>query len=299
MECEFCRSHLATKYTLALHQETNKTCLGKQKEKGFQFVCECSKTFTIKQRFERHQKTCISMKKEMDSLRVQTKEIEQLQEENRELKYQLLNANNETIRLKEENQELKQKLDSQSQNNLSVMKDCVTKAIEKPSIQINQTLIQNLAENTVTSEIIQKICEEKATEKTIMRGLAGVANLLRQDLVLNKEGKYIVCFSDLSRRTLRYKKQGTIITDPGAGRFIDMISKGIICPLKKIMLQFDFDGRDPEDGEQCARGWDDIYAIKNPQKTKMFLKGLRIPTKEQCMSAPIPVPLPPSSVPPL
>ena len=90
MECKYCKKVLSTKSSLKTHQNTAKYCLKIQGMESKQvFECKlCNKTFTLKQTYQRHKISCNK-----------SKNFENIQQKNVQLKNQLVNAHNENSKL--------------------------------------------------------------------------------------------------------------------------------------------------------------------------------------------------------
>jgi len=180
-ECKFCEKTFLTKTNLIHHQKTAKYCLKKQNiiTPENEFLCVCSKIFTTKLSFSRHEKIC-----------------------------------NEAILLPYK--ELIKKQEEQIKDLQNKLENIALKAVEKPININNQRINNNQKINNVINNLIpitDNYIKEQVPNLTIehiKKGPIGYAEYIL-NYPLNKR---ILCV-DYSRKKIKYKDEdGNIITDP-------------------------------------------------------------------------------------
>lgn len=180
-ECKFCEKTFLTKTNLIHHQKTAKYCLKKQNivTSESEFSCVCSKIFTTKLSFSRHEKIC------NEAILLPYKELIKKQEE--------------------QIKELQNKIEN-----------IALKAVEKPININNQRINNNQKINQVINNLIpitDNYIKEQVPNLTIehiKKGPLGYAEYIL-NYPLNKR---ILCV-DYSRKKIKYKDEnGNIITDP-------------------------------------------------------------------------------------
>jgi hypothetical protein len=244
-KCNLCNKLLSTKQKLELHKEK---CEGK-KEKVEEFKCNyCNKILSSKQYLEIHCKKCeiIEEKEEKDfkcqycdkllstkqsilhHLNVcdkkKDKEIKELKEHLENQKKELKNEFKEQFKKQEENYK------EQIKDLLNKLENLANKAIDKPTIVSNTT---NNSLNIATSmdfnniEYIKNIIDNYLTINHIVDGQKGLANFVRETMLLDDNGKLKYVCTDPSRNIFKYKdSNGDIKKDVEAKKLTCSIIKG-------------------------------------------------------------------------
>jgi hypothetical protein len=247
-KCNFCEKILSTKQYLELHMEK---CEGK-KEKIEEFKCDyCNKILSSKQYLESHSKKCeiikeeeiyqceycekiLSTKRNLDGHltlcdKKKDKEIktlkEKLERKDKECKEQLEKQKKE---LKEQIVDYKQQIKDLQDK----LENLASKAIERPTSVISNTITNNSL-NIATSmdfdniEHIKNLIDNYLTINHIVDGQKGIANFVKETMLIDDNGipKYIC--TDPSRNIFKYKDtNGEIKKDVEAKKLTGSLVKG-------------------------------------------------------------------------
>jgi beta-xylosidase len=221
-KCEYCNKILSSKQYLENH--IKKCEIIEEKE---EFKCEyCNKILSTKQMLENHKNICIIKKdKEIKVLK------EKLESKDKELK----EKDKLNIRLKLQNENYEKQVEKQEEQNkvlLNKLENLASKAIDKPtSIVSNTTTNNNL--NIATSmdfdniEHIKNLIDNYLTINHIVDGQKGIANFVKETMLIDDNGipKY-VC-TDPSRNIFKYKDtNGEIKKDVEAKKLTGSVIKG-------------------------------------------------------------------------
>ena len=251
-KCNLCDKILSSKRNLEIHKEK---CKGK-KEKIEEFKCEyCSKILSSKQKLESHTKKCeiITEKEEFkceycDKIlstkqsiihhlnlcdkkkdieikelkdQIETKDKELKEKDKLVIKLKIYNENYEKQFEKQEDQirELQDKLEN-----------LANKAIDRPTIVSNTT---NNSLNIATSmdfnniDHIKNLIDNYLTINHIVDGQKGIANFVRETMLLDDNGKLKYVCTDPSRNIFKYKDtNGEIKKDVEAKKLTVSIIQG-------------------------------------------------------------------------
>jgi glycerophosphoryl diester phosphodiesterase len=239
-KCEYCNKMLSSKQYLENH--IKKCEIIEEKE---EFKCEyCDKILSTKQMLENHKNICIIKKdKEIEALK------EKLESKDKELKEQFQSKDNKieilkkelkekdklNIKLKLQNENYEKQIEKQEEQNkvlLNKLENLASKAIDKPtSIVSNTTTNNNL--NIATSmdfdniEHIKNLIDNYLTINHIVDGQKGIANFVRETMLIDDNGipKYIC--TDPSRNIFKYKDtNGEIKKDVEAKKLTGSLVKG-------------------------------------------------------------------------
>jgi hypothetical protein len=231
-----------------------------------------------------------------DSERDDQKVIQTLKEDNQKLEKEIttLKENQGKLQvehkfqlqlIEKDNQHLKEEINTLKENHekeVSFLKKCTEKAIDKPSTSVNtlnNVVIKNcLAEYNLTKEMVRKVCERKGTVEHLTNGISGVADLIRP--MIEVDGKPMLMMSDASRSCLKYMKDGNIELDSGANMFIQTVKKGAFSPFKTLYKDA-IDDEDDNKLDTLVNGWKSIKWLDNEINKKNFLKALHIPSKSE------------------
>ena len=183
MECQFCKTVLASKYSLQVHQKRVKYCLKIQEQTNSNVInelieCEYCKKKQSKNNFERHKNNC---------------KISFI--------IQLKSRDDEVLKLKEEISSLKAQLDIYK--NLSIdSQQCIKEIAKQPKTSTSTTNnnILNLAPFNMTefTEKVTYAIDTNMTEAHVLDGQEGVARLVSSCLKTD-DGKKLITCTDISR----------------------------------------------------------------------------------------------------
>ena len=232
-KCEYCEKILSTKQNLDIHMK--KCEIIEEKE---EFKCEyCDKRLSTKQSIIHHLIVCDKKKdKEIKELK------EQLESKDKQLKEKdklLIKIKTQNENYKEQKEEYKEQLEKQEEKYEDQIKDLqdklenlATKAIERPTTIVSNTTTNNNL-NIATSmdfdniDHIKNLIDNSLTINHVVDGQKGLANFVRETMLLDDNGisKY-VC-TDPSRHIFKYKDtNGEIKKDVEAKKLTSSLVKG-------------------------------------------------------------------------
>ena len=275
----------------------NKRCVAIQIQKGLNvkqdFQCSsCGKILSCRYNLKRHQEICRDLSGANNMIKTLQEEVQTLKQtiqrdatlSEAKIAQQVTAKENELLR--KEIQDLKQMLDKHTTSHAAFLQDCTKKAIDKPTtsntqtnIQTNISLKQYLAENTLTSDQIRSLCEEKATVELLRRGIGGVAKMISPLLKTGNKPMFVI--TDQSRMTIKSKRNGKIQIDPEGKQLFTTVREGIFPPFQKIFLA-EIDRADPTEkkSKDMVDGFDGIRTLRlNTKSQKQFIRNTPILSK--------------------
>ena len=251
-KCNLCDKILSSKRNLEIHK---KKCEGK-KEKIEEFKCEyCSKILSSKQKLESHTKKCeiITEKEEFkceycDKI-LSTKqsiihhlnlcdkkkdiEIKELKEQIETKDKELKEKDKLVIKLKIYNENYEKQFEKQEDQIKELqdkLENLANKAIDRPTIVSNTT---NNSLNIATSmdfnniDHIKNLIDNYLTINHVVNGQKGIANFVRETMLLDDNGKLKYVCTDPSRNIFKYKDtNGEIKKDVEAKKLTVSIIQG-------------------------------------------------------------------------
>jgi hypothetical protein len=197
-KCDYCNKILSSKQYLQSHI---KKCEIVEEKEIFQ--CNyCDKILSTKQKLEYHKNICEKKKeKEIKELKeqIETKDKEIKEKDKLVIKLKIYNENYEKQFEKQEDQirELQDKLEN-----------LANKAIDRPTIVSNTT---NNSLNIATSmdfnniDHIKNLIDNYLTINHVVDGQKGIANFVRETMLLDDNGKLKYVCTDPSRNIFKYK----------------------------------------------------------------------------------------------
>jgi uncharacterized protein YoxC len=246
-KCEYCDKMLSTKRNLEIH--VKKCEIIEEKEEKDEFKCEyCDKILSTKHSLIYHLDICDKRIENIERI-----EKEQLQSKDKELKEQLQNKDNKIeilkkelkdkdkllIKLKTQNEHYEKQIKIQKEEYKDQIKDLqdklenlASKAIERPTSIVANTTTNNSL-NIATSmdfdniDHIKNLIGNSLTINHVVDGQKGLANFVRETMLLDANGisKY-VC-TDPSRHIFKYKDtNGEIKKDVEAKKLTSSLVKG-------------------------------------------------------------------------
>jgi hypothetical protein len=245
LKCDFCHKEFKSDKILKTHKKTAKYCLKLQKDNMSnvvlgEFICECKKTFTLKNSLDRHKIICdkIKIKNEIET---KTHDLE-----NKIIRYEILFDQYE-----KKEKELREQLDKKDlqikelQDKMErITTKAIDKAISKPTVQNNT--IKNTVNNkysyltplTLDAEYIKNKVDMNFDKTHFLNGASGVADFTEKYLLRDTKGRSNYIFTDISRglSTFRRKdgKQITNIKDKDCRILINEIIDPVIKKSQDI-----------------------------------------------------------------
>jgi hypothetical protein len=259
-KCEYCDKILSTKRNLEIHMK--KCEIIEEKE---EFKCEyCEKILSTKQSLTYHLDICDKRIENIERIEKEkiNKEIEKLKEEleskdnkieilKKELKekdkiiikLKLQNENYEKQK-KEYKEQFEKQFEKQEEQNkvlLNKLENLASKAIDRPTSVISNTTTNNSL-NIATSmnfndiDQIKDVIENYLTINHIVDGQKGLANFVKETMLVDDNGKLKYICTDSSRNIFKYKDaDGEIKKDVEAKKLTDCILKGGIRARSAII----------------------------------------------------------------
>ena len=226
-KCNLCDKILSTKQMLEVHKEK---CEGK-KEKIEEFKCKyCDKRLSTKQMLENHNNIC-NIKKEKEL----KEQVESKDNKIEILKKELKEKDKLLIKLKTQNENYEEQIEKQEDQIKDLqdkLENLASKAIERPTSVVSNTTTNNNL-NIATSmdfdniDHIKNLIDNSLTINHVVDGQKGLANFVRETMLLDANGisKY-VC-TDPSRHIFKYKDtNGEIKKDVEAKKLTSSLVKG-------------------------------------------------------------------------
>ena len=231
-ECTKCHKSFKTKYTLKTH---SKKCNEQIKQQTI-FSCDgCKNSFDRKFNLNRHQTRCLEYKKIEEKITIEKNHIE----ENKELKQRIIDYEKHIDIEKSKIQEK----DKQIEMLRNIIESTLKESINKPTFT-NNTNTHNsfrdcLSKDNTLDQLSDKQIIERfklnMTEQIFFGGQRQIARLCYDAIIKLKDGKLIVCCTDISRGKFKmYDLHGNIKEDIEARYFTDKVSKYIKVAAKDI-----------------------------------------------------------------
>jgi hypothetical protein len=223
-KCEYCSKILSSKQNLEIHTKKCEIIIEKE-----EFKCEyCEKILSTKQMLENHKNICITKKdKEIKKLK------EQLEKQKKEYKEQIKEQfEKQKKEYKEQLEEQKEEYKEQIRELQDKLENLATKAIQRPTSIVSNTTTNNSL-NIATSmdfdniEHIKNLIDNYLTINHIVDGQKGIANFVKETMLIDDNGipKYIC--TDPSRNIFKYKDtNGEIKKDVEAKKLTGSVIKG-------------------------------------------------------------------------
>ena len=263
-ECEFCKSILATEWSLLNHQKRTKKCLIKQ---GIiptgEFKCDiCNESFLYKRILTTHFISCnrknnielninknIILESEISDFQVKYKELKSNYNSfiiNSNEKYNKLDIE---YKIKYKELESKYNLIIEEKKIIEVKYDnlldkLTTSAMSKTNTVNKHNNTINISTYTRTDDEIKNIYDNNITAEHIEGGISCIAKLIVDKVITDDNGNKMITITDKSRGTAKYKlPSGEVITDIGLNTFTtknrDMVMKSIynVCKNPELSSQ--------------------------------------------------------------
>ena len=239
-KCEYCNKLLSSKQNLEIHSKKCEIIIEKE-----EYKCEyCEKILSTKQMLENHKNICLLKKdKEIELLKekIESKDKqlkEQLESKDKDLKekdkllIKLKTQNENYEKQKKELEKQKEEYKDQIRELQDKLENLASKAIERPTSIVSNTTTNNSL-NIATSmdfnniDHIKNIIENYLTINHIVDGQKGIANFVKETMLIDDNGmpKYIC--TDPSRNIFKYKDtNGEIKKDVEAKKLTGSLVKG-------------------------------------------------------------------------
>ena len=252
-KCDYCDKILSSKQNLEIHKKKCEIIVEKE-----EFKCEyCGKILSSKQNLEIHTNICIIKKdKEIEKLneklekqkkeykeKLESRDIHIKEKDKIIIKLKLQNENYEKQK-KEYKEQFEKQFEKQEEQNkvlLNKLENLASKAIDRPTSVISNTTTNNSL-NIATSmnfndiDQIKDVIENYLTINHIVDGQKGLANFVKETMLVDDNGKLKYICTDSSRNIFKYKDtDGEIKKDVEAKKLTDCILKGGIRARSAII----------------------------------------------------------------
>ena len=239
-KCDYCNKILSSKQYLESHIKKCEIIIEKE-----EFKCEyCEKILSTKQSILHHLNVCDKKKeKEKEQIYKELKELKttveskdkELKEKDKlviKLKTQNDNYEKQIKTQKKEYKDLLEKQEEQIKDLLDKLENLASKAIERPTSVVSNTTTNNSL-NIATSmdfdniDHIRNLIDNYLTINHLVDGQKGIANFVKETMLLDDNGipKYIC--TDPSRHIFKYKDtNGEIKKDVEAKKLTGSVIKG-------------------------------------------------------------------------
>ena len=230
-KCDYCNKILSSKQNLEIHIKKCEIIVEKE-----EYKCEyCDKILSTKQKLDYHNNICDKKKENIDKLEKEKKDKEienlkvQLEKQKEEYKEQLEKQKEE---YKEQLEKQKKEYKDQIRELQDKLENLATKAIERPTSVVSNTTTNNSL-NIATSmdfdniDQIKNLIDNSLTINHVVDGQKGLANFVKETMLLDHNGisKYIC--TDPSRYIFKYKDtNGEIKKDVEAKKLTSSLVKG-------------------------------------------------------------------------
>ena len=232
-KCDYCNKILSSKQYLESHIKKCEIIIEKE-----EFKCEhCEKILSTKQMLENHKNIC-SIKKDKEQKEYKEKsekELQILKQKVESKDKELKEKDKLIIKLKTQNENYEKQNENykeQIKNLQDKLEKLANKAIERPTSVVSNTTTNNSL-NIATSmdfdniEHIRNLIDNYLTINHIVDGQKGIANFVKERMLLDDNGipKYIC--TDPSRYIFKYKDtNGEIKKDVEAKKLTGSVIKG-------------------------------------------------------------------------
>ena len=273
MECEYCNLILKSKYILKAHLLNNKACLKlRGLEMNSKFTCkDCNLSFMSNINLNVHLEICkkkeLSKHNEEQNALIKEQDIKlkeqdiKLKEQKKIIKDQELKLKDQDIQHKKEILEMKDYNDKTIKNlqaQLDKMFLTIEKLIDKPTgttITTNNNIRNNYSDKyfleKLTSEDLNKKCQNYLTEQEFFGGQKGIAQMCSDHIIKTKDNKVLLTCSDVSRKKFKYMDEnGNIKEDYEARAFTEKVFEPIKKASQDVYENILLDIKDEQEREQ-------------------------------------------------
>ena len=273
MECEYCNLILKSKYILKAHLLNNKACLKlRGLEMNSKFTCkDCNLSFMSNINLNVHLEICkkkeLSKHNEEQNALIKEQDIKlkeqdiKLKEQKKIIKDQELKLKDQDIQHKKEILEMKDYNDKTIKNlqaQLDKMFLTIEKLIDKPTgttITTNNNIRNNYSDKyfleKLTSEDLNKKCQNYLTEQVFFGGQKGIAQMCSDHIIKTKDNKVLLTCSDVSRKKFKYMDEnGNIKEDYEARAFTEKVFEPIKKASQDVYENILLDIKDEQEREQ-------------------------------------------------
>ena len=331
-QCEKCNKQYKNKYTLKTHVSKN-NC-SKNTLPSIEFVCEgCNELFDRKYNFERHLTSCIiyikiekhrqthekvlsELRQENDKLR---QENSKLTQDSDKLRQEICTEYDTKLKMKEELHEsqlsmLNKQIESLNKMIMSTLHDSINKPTLTQNHNHNNNHTQNISfrdclskEHTV-DQLSEKNMVERLrismTEQMFYGGLRDIARLCYDCIIKLKDGKMILCCTDVSRNKFKmYDLYGNIKEDIEARYFTDKVGKCIkvagteiyncivesIQDEQSMLTEMDYKRKEEllDKYKRTCDAYIEIINVDDPFRNSDFINELAALTATNAMTKPL------------
>jgi hypothetical protein len=221
--CSFCNKSFSTKRSLDFHQQTTKSCLEKQGKINTSNKCEyCNKILSTSSRLSTHLNVCMLKNRENNienTIEKYKEYISKIEKENEEYKLILKEKDKYISKIEEMYQKANETISEIAKQPKSINN---TKNNKRIKANINNFDINDI-------QRITNVLETHLTTEVLCKGQKGVAEMLKEHLLQNEDGKLLYECTDVSRQKFEFiNKDGIIEIDSKANKLISSLNKANI-----------------------------------------------------------------------
>jgi uncharacterized Zn-finger protein len=245
--CNFCDKNFSNQSNLIHHQKTTQSCLIiREVEEDTSLICiGCKKKFTTNANYDRHISICIDIKnKENQDLKDrflnEKKELEEkFLQEKKQLQDEIKEQSNLLIRYKvdisalDSKVKMLEKINKEQQEKYDRLQERLfDKATSKTNTNVNNNNID--LKFFLFKEDVDKEINDNFTYQHILKGITGVANFLKDNIVTKNNTLMYKCI-DPSRQIFKYTdSDGNEIKDIKASKLLEITRPGFIEKTSKL-----------------------------------------------------------------
>ena len=329
--CEFCKTECSNKYILKNHIETSKKCLNiRSTISSIIYTCNgCDTICTTKGNLLYHQKICqlFLLKEENKQIKTKIAELSKMNGSEQEIEKLKIKYENDiesinkihemeikVITLSHESQ--RQLLQKQIDDMNTIIRSTLSESVNKPSVT-NQSHINNtqhisfrdcLSKDHTVDQLNENHLVERLrismTEKMFFGGLRDIARLCYDCIVKLKDGKMILCCTDISRGKFKmYDLYGNIKEDIEARYFTEKVGKSLkvagteiyncimqsIEDEKSMLTETDYKRKEEllDKFKRTCDAYIEIINVDDPGRNNEFINELAALTSVHAITTPL------------
>ncbi len=267
--CQFCNKTLATKTSLQAHQKHTKRCLEIQyKTNAIQSInsqdCEgCQKKFITTREFQNHKARCYNLLKQ--HLEIKDKEITRLVKLQTQHKDEI---NKLKLQHEKEIADIYQKM---NEDRIACIEEIAKQPRYKNTTKIDKFAYLSPEPLNLDSNHIEELVQRTFKESHFDKGLVGVAEWAKENLLVDEDDKRKICCPDVARRKCNYRRSdGSIGIDSDLG----VLTYAVAPYIKKRSLEIYLEKIDRYNNDDRFSGLEKIKACEDCSKTLMLIQGL-------------------------
>ncbi len=271
--CQFCNKTLATKTSLQAHQKRTKYCLEIQyKSNAIQSIisqsCEgCQKKFITTREFQNHKAKCYNLLKR--ELEIKDNEITRLNETVIKFQYQHEKEINELkLQHKDEIADIYQKM---NEDRIACIEEIAKQPRNKNITKIDKFAYLSPEPLNLDPIYIEELVQRTFKESHFDKGLVGVAEWAKENLLVGVDDKRKICCPDVARRKCNYRRSdGSIGIDSDLG----VLTYAVAPYIKKRSLEIYLEKIERCYNDDRFSGPEKVNACEECRKNLRIIQGL-------------------------